>query len=78
MDGGDVDTDTDADSDADTDDAVDSGIDGGGQPADCPADVAWYDDSTGLCWQNPPSEETMGWQEAIDYCENLSLGEMQD
>ncbi len=31
-----------------------------------------YDYST-LVWQNPPTEETMEWQDAIDYCDDLSL-----
>ncbi len=35
--------------------------------------LPWYDSSSGLTWQNPPADSTMEWQEAIDYCDNLSL-----
>jgi hypothetical protein len=27
----------------------------------------------GMQWQNPPAENSMPWQDAIDYCDNLSL-----
>jgi len=33
----------------------------------------WYDSSSGLTWQNPPPENTMTWQDAIDYCSALPL-----
>ena len=29
--------------------------------------------SSGLVWQNPAPDDLMYWQEAIDYCENLTL-----
>ncbi len=33
----------------------------------------WYDSSSGLTWQNPPADSTMSWEDAKDYCANLSL-----
>ena len=30
-------------------------------------------DAPGLTWQNPPAESPMVWQDAMDYCENLTL-----
>jgi len=33
----------------------------------------WTDSTSGLTWQNPPDENTMNWQEAMDYCTGLSL-----
>jgi len=37
------------------------------------SDGTWYDSSSGLTWQNPPAESDMIWQDALDYCSNLSL-----
>ena len=33
----------------------------------------WTDPGSGLTWQNPPAESQMPWQEAMDYCEDLTL-----
>ncbi len=36
-------------------------------------DGTWYDSSSGLTWQNPPADSSMDWEDAKDYCSNLSL-----
>lgn len=33
----------------------------------------WMDPTSGLTWQYPTAVNWMGWQEAVDYCANLSL-----
>ncbi len=35
----------------------------------------WLDPTTSLCWQNPRTDSTYTWDDAIIYCENFSLGE---
>lgn len=30
----------------------------------------WYDPSSGLCWQNPPTTDKMTWSDAVSFCEN--------
>jgi hypothetical protein len=37
-----------------------------------------YDPATGLCWQQPGSNQSYGWQGAIDYCDALALGGHDD
>lgn len=39
---------------------------------------AVYDNETGRTWQKTPPAERMNWQEAVDYCANLSLGGSSD
>jgi hypothetical protein len=68
-----TDADTDADSDADTD--ADTGTDSGN---DCTGDGVWYDESSGLCWQDPPAADTLNWSAAVSYCDNLDLGGHSD
>jgi len=34
---------------------------------------AWLDDTSGLTWQDPPSDAKMSWSGAMSYCENLEL-----
>lgn len=34
--------------------------------------------NTGLTWQQTPSYASFNWQEAMDYCENLELGDYDD
>ena len=64
-DGGDADADTDSDSDTDTD-------------ADADADAdSWYDPTSGLTWQNVPAGP-MTWQDAVNYCNGLSLAGHND
>ena len=46
------------------------------QPEDVEAEPTggtWTDPGSGLTWQNPRAESTMPWQDAMDYCENLTL-----
>ncbi len=33
----------------------------------------WYDSASGLTWQNPPADNLVDWQDAIDYCNDLNL-----
>ena len=54
---GDSDSDSDSDSDVDADDCE------GGK----------YDESNGLCWQDPRADGVYKWQEARDYCDDLDL-----
>jgi len=35
--------------------------------------TTWTDSSSGLAWQNPEAGDAMIWQEAKDYCSNLTL-----
>ena len=35
---------------------------------------SWTDPATKLTWQDPPAEETMEWEKAKQYCQDLSLG----
>ena len=65
--GTDADTDTDADSDTDSDSDADSDTD----PLNCAG--GRYDESAGLCWQDPMASGDYNWQEATDYCEGLEL-----
>ena len=62
------DTDADSDSDSDTVQA----------PAMIDCDGGKQDPNTGLCWQNPPSENTQTWADALTYCDSLSLGGFDD
>ena len=61
----------------------------GGSCGDCPNGEAcseqnmcvsgtWYDETTGLMWQNPPVEEKESWNGAKGYCNSLELGGYQD
>jgi hypothetical protein len=64
----DTDTDTDTDSDTDTDTDTDSDTDTDGD-VDCSG--GWLAPEADLCWQNPSSNTSYAWQEALDYCEGL-------
>lgn len=33
----------------------------------------WIDSSSGLTWQNPRADDSMGWEEAKQYCVDLNL-----
>lgn len=60
-----------------------SGKDGKTSDAYTTADTSgtgssWKDPSSGLTWQNPPSENYMEWQEAMDYCANLTQDSHSD
>ncbi len=41
-------------------------------------DHVWIDGATGLMWQNPPAEQTMNWEDALAYCEDLELNGEDD
>jgi hypothetical protein len=69
-------TDTDADADTDTD--SDSDADGDTDAEACAASGSWYDTATDLCWQNPPSDDELTWENAAAYCDSLSLGGYDD
>ena len=43
-----------------------------------PGGGTWTDPISGLTWQNPSTESEMPWQEAMDYCEALTLGGHSD
>lgn len=60
------DTNGDTDADSDTDADV------------CSASGNWYDAAMGLCWQNPPSEDSFNGDDAMAYCDGLSLGGFND
>jgi hypothetical protein len=68
--GGDGDGDADADSDSDSD------SDGDTDAPDC--EGGKYDESTGLCWQDPEIDGLSSWQEAMDYCDGLGLAGHDD
>jgi hypothetical protein len=90
---GDTDAENDADveSDTDTEDeqAVDGDDSGDGDlvvdgdtvttydPLVCTSESC-YDPNSGLTWQNPPPENVMTWQEAMDYCDALDLAGHDD
>ncbi len=70
--GGDDDSDDDADDDVndDADDDVDDDVD---DDADDDDDGTWTDPISGLVWQASPPTTPRSWEEAIDYCDDLSL-----
>jgi hypothetical protein len=45
---------------------------------DCAGGAGRYDPATDLCWQDPPSTDTMIWNVAKYYCEAMSLGGHDD
>jgi hypothetical protein len=51
---------------------------GGGDKKVIVEGSAWKDTASGLTWQNPSAKDTMTWQEADDYCNNMSLGGYDD
>jgi hypothetical protein len=56
------------------DGGTDAGSDGGGD-VDLPnADGVWCDDVSGLCWQDPPSESSVNWEDTTATCDSLALG----
>ncbi|MBI5487471.1 MAG: DUF1566 domain-containing protein [Deltaproteobacteria bacterium] len=62
-----VDADVDADADADGD----GGRDADGDVTAC--DGAWQDLTTGYLWETTPSDTTRNWDDAVAYCNGLSL-----
>ncbi|MCP4752005.1 MAG: DUF1566 domain-containing protein [Proteobacteria bacterium] len=63
-------TSADADADTDTDADADTNSDTATETVEC--DGGWYDSTTDLCWQDPPSQT--GWHSAHDYCEDGTWG----
>ncbi len=57
-----------SDGDDSTADGDDSNTDG-----DSSISGTWTDSSSGLTWQNPPADRSIVWDDAKDYCANLSL-----
>ncbi|MCP4605479.1 MAG: DUF1566 domain-containing protein [Proteobacteria bacterium] len=71
----DTDSDSDTDTDADTDADTDTDTDTDEPPFHSPmteCGVGKYDPETKLCWQTWPNQSTMLWQEAIDFCDELT------
>jgi hypothetical protein len=59
---------------ADVEVETDPGVD-----ADADAEMGvcvggWFDPSSGLCWEQTPSDFVLAWDEAVVYCEDLALG----
>jgi len=76
----DADADTDADTDSDTDSDTDTDADTDVTPLPPMTDCAGgkLDPVTNLCWQDPPSGDTMNWDAAVSHCENLVHGGNED
>jgi len=64
----------DDDDDADDDDDYNDDDDGGDDDDDDATSDTWTDSTSGLTWQVTPSD-IMSWDDAIAYCDNLSLGD---
>lgn len=73
--GGDADADADADSDSDSD--ADSDGDTGSE-VDCSGEGVWLDVSSGLCWEDPPPGDWVGYGEAVEHCSALATGGYDD
>jgi hypothetical protein len=56
----------------------DGGADAGDAGDPCTSDGEWYDEHTGLCWQDPPGDSLMIQDEAIAHCDDLVLGGRDD
>jgi hypothetical protein len=64
------------DNDADGDTHVDIRCTGGDDCNDSDASVwsgAWYDTTTGYLWENPPSDTARNWDDAVAYCDGLTV-----
>jgi hypothetical protein len=72
VDDADVGTEADADVEAevDADAAVDADV--GADAGTCAG--GWYDPTSGLCWQDSPDEIRRDWDDAVAYCDGLTLG----
>jgi hypothetical protein len=42
--------------------------------SDCTGPGVWHDESSNLCWQDPPPSGTYTWSNAISYCNDLLHG----
>jgi hypothetical protein len=70
--------------------ACDMFVDGGNSGSDSDSDtdsdgdveVEWCDETSGLCWLNPPDDQFYiwqdDWQHAVDYCDSLSFAGFSD
>jgi hypothetical protein len=77
----DTDSDTDADTDTDTDtdtETEDDTEDPRPPMTDCADGLGRYDSVSDLCWEEPPSDTTLNWYDAVDYCAELVLGGRDD
>jgi len=70
-----VDGDSDGTADGDSDSSEREAIELDGDPAEL---GIYIDPITGLYWQNPPSTSAMIFSDAIQYCQDLSLGGVTD
>jgi len=75
----DVDTDTDADTESSTSSDSDTQVDTGTEvdtdiANTCPENGDWFDETTGLCWQDPPAESGYSFEDAPVYCADLVEG----
>ena len=50
---------------------ADAGADGDADAGTCSG--VWRDPTTGYLWENPPSETWRTWEDAVSYCDGLSL-----
>ena len=46
--------------------------------ADCQRSWGLRDGTTGLCWQDPPEASYMDWEQAIAWCDELTVGGASD
>jgi len=80
--GAEADIEVGADSDADAEAEVEAEADVGFEAeAEAEADagpVTWYDTTSGLLWQDPPSDTLRTWDASIVYCNGLVLGGHDD
>jgi hypothetical protein len=69
-----TDGDADGDSDSDSDADADADADGDGDTeVECEGS-GWLDPATNSCWQDPPPDNYLNWDNAMSYCNNLQHG----
>jgi hypothetical protein len=50
------------------------GVAEGACPVECPTAMGQLDSGRNLCWEHPRSTDTFTWDQAVQYCDTLSLG----